>query len=105
MQPSAKPVVRRVLIVDDELDQPVTARGRSVGALAEALRVRGMGVVEALTCDDGVATVVSDAAIHCVFVNWTLGANDRESHAQATALLRVLRARNATVPVFLMADR
>jgi arginine decarboxylase len=31
----------------------------------------------------GLANVVSDAAIHCVFVNWTLGRDDRKSHAQS----------------------
>jgi arginine decarboxylase len=76
-----------------------------VRALAEELRARGIEVVEALSCEDGLATVVSDSAIHCVFVNWTLGKNDRRSHAQATELLRGLRARNARMPVFLMADR
>src|SRR5262245_31323642 len=105
MERSAQSLARRVLIVDDELHQPATAGGRSVRALADALRARGIGVVEALTCKDGVTTLVSDAAIHCVFVNWTLGRNDHRSHAQATELLRALRARNANVPVFLMADR
>jgi len=102
---TARPLARRVLIVDDELGQATTAGGRSVRALAEELRARGIEVVEALSCEDGLATVVSDAAIHCIFVNWTLGRNDRKSHAQATELLRALRARNARVPVFLMADR
>ncbi|MGH2611128.1 MAG: Orn/Lys/Arg decarboxylase N-terminal domain-containing protein, partial [Tepidiformaceae bacterium] len=69
------------------------------------LRARGIEVIEALSHEDGRATVVSDAAIHCVFVNWTLGRNDRQSHAEATELLRTVRARNARVPVFLMADR
>ena len=49
--------------------------------------------------------MVSDAAIHCVFLNWTLGDNKKHTHEQATELLRVLRSRNAKVPVFLMADR
>ncbi|HVS22247.1 MAG TPA: Orn/Lys/Arg decarboxylase N-terminal domain-containing protein [Gammaproteobacteria bacterium] len=51
--------------------------------------------------------MVSDAAIHCVFLNWTLGSgkNEKHTHKQATELLRVLRTRNAKVPVFLMADR
>ena len=43
--------------------------------------------------------------MHCILVSWTLGGNDKESHAEATGLLRTLRARNATMPVFLMADR
>jgi arginine decarboxylase len=102
---TTRPLPRRVLMVDDELAQPASAGGRAVRGLASELRARGIEVVEALSFDDGLATVVSDSAIHCVFVNWTLGRNDRESHGQATDLLRALRARNAKVPVFLMADR
>ncbi len=102
---TTRPLPRRVLMVDDELAQGATAGGRAVRGLASELRARGLEVIEALSCEDGLATVVSDSAIHCVLVNWTLGRNDRESHAQATELLRSLRARNAKVPVFLMADR
>jgi arginine decarboxylase len=102
---TSRPLARRLLMVDDELDQAATAGGRSVRALAQELRARGIEVVEALSCEDGLATVASDAALHCVFVNWTLGRNDSRSHAQAAELLRGLRARNAKIPVFLMADR
>src|SRR5512134_422056 len=102
---TSRPLPRRVLMVDDELSHPTTAGGRAVRRLVEELGARGIEVVEALSCEDGVATVVSDAAIHCVFVNWTLGSNDRQSHAEATELLRTVRARNAKVPVVLMADR
>jgi arginine decarboxylase len=102
---TTRPLARRALIVDDGLGQATTAGGRSVRALAEELRARGIEVLEALSCEDGLATVASDAAIHCVFVNWTLGRNDRRAHAEATELLRALRARNEKVPVFLMADR
>ncbi len=102
---TTRPLARRVLIVDDELGGAATARGRSVRGLAEELRARGIEVVEALSHEDALTTIVSDSAIHCVFVNWTLGRNDSGSHAQATDLLRALRNRNAKVPVFLMADR
>ena len=95
----------RALMVDDELAQPTTAGGRAVRSLADELRGRGVEVVEAFSCEDGLANVGSDSGFHCVFVNWTLGKNDRRSHAQATELLRGLRARNGKVPVFLMADR
>src|SRR5262245_16852407 len=102
---TTRPLARRLLMVDDELGQAATVGGRSVRALAEELRARGIEVVEALSCEDGLATFVSDAAIHCIFVNWTLGRNDSRTHAQATELLRAVRARSAGVPVFLMADR
>src|ERR1700752_3316341 len=96
----ARPLPRRVLMIDDELAVATTAGGRAVRTLAAELRGRGVDVVEALSYEDGVATIVSDAAIHCVFLNWTLGQNDRASHSQATDLLRTLRTRNAKVPVF-----
>jgi arginine decarboxylase len=101
----SRPQTRRVLMVDDELANPTTAGGRAVRALADELKARGIDVVEAYSCEDGAATVTSDSALHCVLVNWTLGNNDRRSHDQATELLRALRARNATIPVYLMADR
>ena len=63
---TSKPLTRRVLIVDDELAHPTTAGGHAVRALANELRGRGIEVVEANSCEDGVATVVSDSAIHCV---------------------------------------
>jgi arginine decarboxylase len=115
---TSKPLTRRVLIVDDELTHPTSAGGHAVQGLANELRGRGMEVVAANSCEDGVATVVSDSAIHCVFVNWTLGkgngngsanagngGGNGHDHVQATELLRTLRSRNAKVPVFLMADR
>ncbi len=96
---------RRVLIVDDELQNPTTAGGRSMRTLIEELRQRDCEVVEALSIEDGIATVSSDASLHCIFVNWSLGKNDQQTHAQATTLLRQVRNTNAKIPVFLMADR
>ncbi len=49
--------------------------------------------------------IISDAAIHAVFINWSLGSDDKKSHKKATDLLRTVRKRNERVPVFLMADR
>src|SRR5262245_25717727 len=108
---TARPLTRRVLIVDDKLSGTITAGARAIRTLADELRERGIEVVEALSIADGLAHVVSDAALHGIFLSWTLGQDNgkgngaRTTHAEATKLLRTLRARNATVPVFLMADR
>jgi len=102
---TSRPLTRRVLIVDDALAVANTAGGRAVRTLADELRGRGLEVIEAFSLDDGLANVVSDSAIHCVFVNWTLGNHNHGTHRQATELLRTLRGRNAKIPVFLMADR
>ena len=101
----ARPLSRRVLVVDNSLAETASAAGRSVRGLATELRGRNIEVVEALSCEDGLATVVSDSGIHCILLNWTQGENDSNVHEQATELLRAVRARNAKVPIFLLASR
>ncbi len=101
----SRPLTRRVLVVDDSLAETASAAGRSVRGLATELRARNIEVVEALSCEDGLATVVSDSGIHCILLNWTQGENDSKVHEQATELLRAVRARNAKVPIFLLASR
>ena len=93
---------RRVLIVDEQLAETVGAAARSVRALATELRNNNVEVLEAVSAADGQATVRADPGISCVLVNWT---QTDASHAQAIDLLRTVRARNAKVPIFLMASR
>ena len=40
------------------------------------MRERDLDVVEAISADDGMAVVTSDAAIHAVLMDWTLGDDD-----------------------------
>jgi arginine decarboxylase len=96
---------KRVLIVDDKLANPHTAGGRAVRELAEEFTGRAINVVEAATIDDGEAVILSDASVLCVFVDWTIGANDESTHAAAEDLLKTIRSRRENVPVFLMGDR
>ncbi len=102
---TTKPLTRRALLIDDELASPASAGGRAVRALAAELSARGVEVIEALSFEDGLASAASDASLHAVLLNWTLGSDDGRSHAQATALLRALRRRDARIPIFLLADR
>jgi arginine decarboxylase len=101
----ARASTRRVLLVDDGLGEETTAGGRAVRALAADMRDRGLEVIEAQSFEDGLSTVSSDAAIHGMFINWSLGTDDKKSHKKATELLRTIRKRNDKVPIFLMADR
>jgi arginine decarboxylase len=95
----------RVLCVEDDVAAGITTSGRRVRAIIAELQDRGVEVVEAYSFDDAAACFASDAAIHCILIDWSLGTNDKKSHAAATALLRDIRAHNADVPIFLMADR
>jgi arginine decarboxylase len=101
----ASPLARRVLIVDSGLAETASAASRSVHALEAELHARNIEVIEAMSYEDGLATVVSDASILCILLNWTQGRNDSNAHKKATELLRAVRTRNAKVPVFLMASR
>ena len=93
----------KVLIVDDELTLQ-TATGRAVRALVEALREDEIVVIEATSADDGKAVVNSDPSVQAILLDWTLSDDDK-THDKAKALLKLIRARNAHVPIFLLLQR
>lgn len=95
---------RKILVVDSSTQDTNTANGRAVSELIEALEENNFSVISAATFEDGMATVTSDASLCCIFVDWTSGGNDDESHSQAFALLQTIRNRNKSVPVLLMAE-
>lgn len=99
------PLARRVLIVDHGLNGPITTATRNVRALIAELDARSIAVVEAYSYEDGLATVESDAGIHCIMVNWTQASSDSRELEQATQLLRAVRKRNTKISIFLMASR
>ena len=98
------PIRMRVLVIDDELSAE-TAEGRSARALVRDIEAHNLEVIQAISADDGMAVFMSDAAIHAVMLDWTLGDDDAKTHQKATALLRYIRGRNDQVPIFLMAER
>jgi arginine/lysine/ornithine decarboxylase len=90
------------LLVDDEIEAS-TAVGRACRALVEELESRGVTMLLATTTADAAAIVGADPAVQCVLVDWDLpGAGPEDG---AAALLRSIRARNATVPIFLISNR
>jgi arginine decarboxylase len=105
LNPTAVPLRPRALVIDDELAKLDTALGRAAESLAAALEARNVDVVRALSLEDGLAIVGSDASLRAVLLDWNLGLNTEGTHAQATALLHKLRERHAAAPVFLLADR
>src|SRR5579871_818493 len=92
----------RVLIVNDELAD-ATAAGRASRALVEELQARDVVVVTATSAADARSVVASDAALQCIVLDWDLKSDP--GHDGAAAVLADIRARNAKVPVFLMAER
>lgn len=93
----------KVLIIDDELTAQ-TANGRAVRALISELRELDINVIESTSADDGQSVVLSDPSVQGILLDWTLSDNDI-AHDKAKALLRLIRARNAHVPDFLLVQR
>jgi arginine decarboxylase len=96
---------RHVLVVDDSLRDPGTAAGRSVRELVEEFIRRGVDVTESTSFTDGAAVVTSDTSVGAVLLDWDLGADDPASHDAAARMLQVIRHRNASLPIFLLAKR
>ena len=88
-------VVRQALVVDEGLAKTTSAAARSARALVSELQARDIRVVEALSCEDGLAVAVSDAGIHCILLNWTQGDNDA-SVARAGDAICCARCARAT---------
>lgn len=93
----------KILIINDELTTQ-TATGRAIRALAQELREGENIVLEATSADDGASVVLSDPSVQGILLDWTLSDDDMQ-HDKAKALLALIRARNAHVPIFLMVQR
>ncbi|MFZ0296261.1 MAG: Orn/Lys/Arg decarboxylase N-terminal domain-containing protein [Candidatus Sulfotelmatobacter sp.] len=94
----------KVLIIDDNLGQS-NAGGRALRALIGELAAWEIEVVEATSADDGMSVIVSDAALHCILLDWDLGHEKSKTHSKALSLVKLVRGRDEKVPIFLMAER
>ena len=99
-----RPIKSKVLIIEEGLNQLDTAVGRSAQALVDELEMRDVVVTTAVSYNDGMAGIVSDASIHAVLISWELKGDTPPADARpATKLLEMLTQRHQRIPVFLMA--
>jgi len=94
----------RVLLIEDDLETS-TAEGRAALLLKSELELNGIDVVCAPGAADGRSLFLSDAGLHGVLLDWTLGNSPDAPHAAATELIRFIRSRNERIPIFLLTDR
>lgn len=94
----------RVLLVDDDLEM-ASAAGRAALMLKSELELNDIDVVSAPGAADGRGLFLSDAGLHGILVDWTLGNNPDDPHTAATELIRFIRSRNEKIPLFLLTDR
>ena len=94
----------RVLLIEDDLEIS-SAAGRAALMLKSELELNDIDVVCAPGAADGRGLFLSDAGLHGVLVDWTLGNDSSAPHAAATELIRFIRSRNDKIPIFLLTDR
>ena len=99
-----KAIKSKVLVVEEALHSLDTALGRSAQALVGELEMRDVVVVKAISFQDGMACIVSDASIHAVLLSWQLEGGSSAEDRPAIKLLQELRQRHTKVPVFLMCE-
>jgi arginine/lysine/ornithine decarboxylase len=102
MEPFGSYLKLKVLFVCSDL-MSSTAAGRAARALIDDLKEEEVAVIETISASDAMATVGSDTAIQCVVLDWNLPEDD--NHDGAMAVLREIRKRSNTLPVFLLSDR
>ncbi|MDR1732370.1 MAG: hypothetical protein LBR61_09805 [Synergistaceae bacterium] len=92
----------RVLFVCRDLGAN-TATGRAAQALIRDLSKEEAQVVEAVSLDDAIAIISSDATLQAVILDWNLPGD--EDHGDAIAIMEAIRSQSSVLPVFLMSDR
>ncbi|MBU6448001.1 MAG: arginine decarboxylase [Rhodospirillales bacterium] len=91
-----------VLVVCGKLQEP-TAIGRAARALLADLQTHNIHAALSLTAADAGHEIEADPHLQAIILDWDL--HQDPSHTAAKALLKTIRARNAKLPVFLLAER
>lgn len=91
-----------VLLVSDKPRQD-SAAGRAARILLQDLQEHDVEAILSASAADGQAVIDSDPHLQAVILDWDLKSD--HDHRHAVDLLKDLRARNAEVPVFLLAER
>ena len=96
------PLGMSVLVVSDKLHES-SAVGRAARNLLQDLQSHDVDTVLSSSAEDGQAVIESEPHLQAIVLDWDLHRD--AGHKHAIALLEVIRARNANVPVFLLAER
>jgi arginine decarboxylase len=97
-----KRLIRRALFVARNLDFN-SAPARAAQSLVQDLISRDIEVVISPSTDDAAAIVGSDTSLQVIIVNWDI--DDDKKHAGVRELLKRIRQRNETIPIFLATVR
>ncbi|MET3650715.1 Orn/Lys/Arg decarboxylase N-terminal domain-containing protein [Dyella japonica] len=95
----------RVLLVHSKVGTD-SAGGRACRTLEQEFAERNMETTSASTVDDARSSIISDAAIHAMLIDWSLPDGDgvERNNAAAIELISLIRSRNENVPIFLMTE-
>ncbi|MHA6203660.1 Orn/Lys/Arg family decarboxylase [Dyella soli] len=90
-----------VLYVTSDLPDEGSVYRFALQRLGTAIRERGIQVVQAITCEDGLVIARGSASYSAVAIDWDLGETAKMSEAPALAIIRAVREKSVRVPIFL----
>lgn len=84
-----------------------SAGGRACRLLIDEFAERNILTVTASHFEDARATIVSDAALRAIMIDWSMpGENGKSTdNSAASSLISAVRARNERIPIFLLTER
>ena len=84
-----------------------SAGGRACRLLIDEFADRNIETVTAGHFEDARATIVSDASVRAVMIDWSMpnGDGTAADHSAASSLISEVRARNDRIPIFLLTER
>ncbi|RDI96962.1 arginine decarboxylase [Dyella solisilvae] len=96
----------RVLLVHHQANTD-SAAGRASRVLANEFTDRNIDTIVVSTADDARATIMSDASINALLLDWSLPDDTGSEHGNAAAisLIHMVRSRNEQLPIFLMSEQ
>ncbi|MBS1368881.1 MAG: arginine decarboxylase [Lentisphaeria bacterium] len=96
--------IRQVLIIEDESVDDSCVMHRAVDALADELMERNIQIISVESYDEARPVVVNNMDIDAILLSTDMDLNQSEE-CKALNLMKLVKERQANVPVFLLADR
>ena len=88
----------------DDVHTTDTPQGRAVRRIIEGLKEFGIRVGDVASPEDARAAFTALPEVDCILINWNLGGDSPQKRRDTETLIREIRARNDTIPVFLMGE-
>ncbi|MBV8156392.1 MAG: hypothetical protein JO278_01980, partial [Dyella sp.] len=91
-----------ILYVTSDLPNEGSELRQALARLGKAVQDRGIEVVQALSCEDGLALARGKPSYSAVAIDWNLGETAAMAEQPVMSIIRAVREKSLRVPIFLI---